>query len=129
MELMDEIWVPSAWGADRFVASGVDRAKVFVVPGGYCCCYLQLIAYYIIICYFFSMIDDLTAGLNIEIEQRTMRTTWEKSGGVLAHVLFVVSADIVEAIDTSQFDPEMVPRNRSLLPGAVLARTLANLNR
>ena len=30
--LMDEIWVPSAWGAARFIAAGVPETKVFVVP-------------------------------------------------------------------------------------------------
>lgn len=29
---LDEVWVPSAWQADAFAASGVDRAKLVVMP-------------------------------------------------------------------------------------------------
>eukprot|EP00051_Salpingoeca_urceolata_P011791 m.146491 g.146491 ORF g.146491 m.146491 type:complete len:480 (+) comp17255_c0_seq1:213-1652(+) len=31
-KLMDEIWVPSTWGAEQFVAAGVAKEKLVVVP-------------------------------------------------------------------------------------------------
>lgn len=31
---MNEVWVPSAWAADVFAESGVDPAKLVVVPEG-----------------------------------------------------------------------------------------------
>ena len=31
---MDEVWVPSEWQRDTFIASGVDAAKIRVVPEG-----------------------------------------------------------------------------------------------
>eukprot|EP00041_Stephanoeca_diplocostata_P037284 m.1402026 g.1402026 ORF g.1402026 m.1402026 type:complete len:549 (+) comp25009_c0_seq26:146-1792(+) len=31
-ELMDELWVPSRWGRNRFIKAGVEARKLFVIP-------------------------------------------------------------------------------------------------
>jgi hypothetical protein len=105
--------VPSTWGAARFVAAGIDPARVVVVPGGRCCSgalgSIVLASFthththtHTHIYLFLSFILSLSLSLSLSC---------------FVHLPWLTRA--LEAVDVSHFDPDVVPRNRSLLPGAL----------